>query len=331
MPTPNELYQEAKCFLCYGMTQAQALKIALLVRQVTQRDPDADVTAEGLLTSASCYNCYAQGSMFDLFELALLDILSTSECPPPGETDGLIWGPTPETAVDLAASNDSFSTALTSLTGISYTTLSFGNPTHVTNSVNFATNTTLTDITFRLLESVGNDFNFTTNVLTSCSAPLLQTVGGNVNFGSSSNLISLMFPLLVSIGGDLTLSNSPNLVSLTVTSLISVAGGCDFETNNLATLDLPELVTSGAGLSANGSPVVSFSAPKWVPTDGASITFIGCALNETSVNHILSRCVAAGLTTSIINLSGGTSAAPSGQGILDKATLIGNGCTVTTN
>lgn len=56
----------------------------------------------------------------------------------------------------------------------------------------------------------------------------------------------------------------------------------------------------------------------------------GNALNSASVNRVLSALVAAGNTVTC-NLSGGTSAAPTGQGLTDKATLISNGSTITTN
>ena len=78
--------------------------------------------------------------------------------------------------------------------------------------------------------------------------------------------------------------------------------------------------------------LTTVSFPLYLPTDGAIINFSDCALTAASVNHILARAIAnAGYVTGIINTSGGTSAAPSGQGIADKAALILRGCTVTTN
>ena len=56
-------------------------------------------------------------------------------------------------------------------------------------------------------------------------------------------------------------------------------------------------------------------------------------LPSTSVNVILSAFVAANKTagTRILNLGGVGNAAPAGQGITDKATLVSIGWTVTTN
>jgi hypothetical protein len=57
----------------------------------------------------------------------------------------------------------------------------------------------------------------------------------------------------------------------------------------------------------------------------------GCAFTQATVDAFLRRGVVSGLTTSFIDLSAGTSATPSAAGQADKATLIGNGCTVITN
>lgn len=59
----------------------------------------------------------------------------------------------------------------------------------------------------------------------------------------------------------------------------------------------------------------------------------GNALNVASINALLAAFVAANKTTGTrtLNLSGGTNAAPTGQGITDKATLVSRGWTVTTN
>ena len=58
-------------------------------------------------------------------------------------------------------------------------------------------------------------------------------------------------------------------------------------------------------------------------------------LNSTAVNAILAAFVAAGRTsasgTCILNLGGSGNAAPTGQGLTDKATLVSRGWTVTTN
>ena len=103
----------------------------------------------------------------------------------------------------------------------------------------------------------------------------------------------------------------------------------------ITAVSLPSLTTvglSGNTFDTQGCTLLqTISVPVWLPTDGLIINCAGCALNAASVNQILARCVASGVTTCTIDLSGGTNAAPSGQGITDKADLITAGNTVTTN
>lgn len=55
------------------------------------------------------------------------------------------------------------------------------------------------------------------------------------------------------------------------------------------------------------------------------------ALTVSAVNAILAAFVAAGRATGTLTLNGGTNAAPTGQGITDKATLVASGWSVLTN
>lgn len=57
----------------------------------------------------------------------------------------------------------------------------------------------------------------------------------------------------------------------------------------------------------------------------------GCSLPTSTVNALLAALVAAGNNNGGLNIAGGTNAAPTGQGITDKATLQSRGWTVTTN
>lgn len=100
----------------------------------------------------------------------------------------------------------------------------------------------------------------------------------------------------------------------------------------LVSLSLPKLTNSFFMDFHGNTAMTTVSVPLWLPKNGGSFNFSGCALSGTAVNHILARAVAnAAFVTGTINLSGGTSAAPSGQGITDKNTLIARGVTVTTN
>ena len=70
MADPQELFNEAKCYLCEGVSVPQALRLELIARAVVAADPAADVTALGLLDYAKCYECYG-ASISQLLELAL--------------------------------------------------------------------------------------------------------------------------------------------------------------------------------------------------------------------------------------------------------------------
>jgi hypothetical protein len=68
-----------------------------------------------------------------------------------------------------------------------------------------------------------------------------------------------------------------------------------------------------------------------------AVEIAGCALSEETINYILALLVSLDGTngTILFNgdvlLDGGTSAAPTGQGLIDKATIESRGGTVTTN
>ena len=97
-------------------------------------------------------------------------------------------------------------------------------------------------------------------------------------------------------------------------------------------MNLPVLATVGgvfqtplcAGLASASLPVLIFP-------DGFLVDFDSCILDVASVNQVLARGVASGTTFSDYELNSPGNAAPAGQGLLDKATLIGAGNTVNTN
>ena len=78
--------------------------------------------------------------------------------------------------------------------------------------------------------------------------------------------------------------------------------------------------------------LTTVSFPNYVPTNGHADIYTINAFSAATVNAILARYIAnAGFVSGSIDISGGTNAAPTGQGITDKATLVTRGVTVTTN
>lgn len=137
---------------------------------------------------------------------------------------------------------------------------------------------------------------------------------------SAADLVDLQFPELVTIQytdyhGVMSVQNCPNLLGVDLSKLQQVVGG------NLIIANNPKLT------------VVLLTA--WIPEAGLMCSFSGNDLIPDAVNLILARCVANpqfGLVPfSSVFLQGGTNSPPTGQGVLDKATLIARGASVQTN
>jgi hypothetical protein len=103
--------------------------------------------------------------------------------------------------------------------------------------------------------------------------------------------------------------------------------------SNMESISAPNLVSVTGGIQITGAVfLTSVSLPMYLPSNGTSVNFGTDALSAATVNHLLARCVAnVAYVSGTVSLNGGTSAAPTGQGIIDKATLIGRGVTVNTN
>lgn len=116
--------------------------------------------------------------------------------------------------------------------------------------------------------------------------------------------------------------------------------GIDFSlVTDLATVQFPNLtgvdptnIQDGYISISSCAALTTISLPVFVPRNGQYLAFDGNALSATTVNEILARCVAnPAFVSGTLALQGGTNAAPTGQGVTDKATLIGRGVAVTTN
>lgn len=120
-------------------------------------------------------------------------------------------------------------------------------------------------------------------------------------------LQTISFPNVQSTFGPWDLRGNPALVSISLPSLVT-ADNSGFGGFNVRTC--PSLTT--------------IDVPLYFPENGDTFDGRDCALNASTVNLILARHVAnPAYVSGGINLSGGTNAAPSGQGIADKATLNG--------
>jgi hypothetical protein len=203
------------------------------------------------------------------------------------------------------------------------TTLAFPSLTYIQGVFQPAAMASLTTLSFPALQFVGSNFFPTTlNGVTSADFSALKYIGGNFNPGSMNGLATMLFPALTHCTGNFDPTNMSALTTFSAPVMVFYGGIIGFFTGlgNLTTLTL-------------GTPGVLKKIT------GATINISGQKLNQASVNGILALLVSldgTGGTTlwgagKTVNLSGGTSASPSGQGIIDKATLIARTATVTTN
>ena len=177
----------------------------------------------------------------------------------------------------------------------------------------FDDSSAITSIDLRNLKRVFGAFVASASpLLVSINIESLESVLGYFDISSCGNLLDLDIPLLTQVTGNFICSICPLLENLNIPQL-SFLGG-NFQTDSC---DALANITFSAGL---------FFA------NGTNIALDNCALPTSIVNTVLAKCVASGVTTCLISLDGQTpSAPPSGQGITDKATLIGNGNSVTTD
>lgn len=201
--------------------------------------------------------------------------------------------------------------------------------------------TALNSLDFPALTNAHGGFYATTNnSMTTLSAASLIKVDHDISTDNNALLNTINFPLLQEFGVatnlDWVSSLNPNLSTVDASSLAHATGGLDFDQQPLLTsLSFPALtlVDGDTVFVQNDTSLVTLSMPNVIFSNTTNFTYdaTNCALDAASVNEILSRCVASGMTTCTIDLSGGTSAAPSGQGVIDKAALITAGNSVTTN
>lgn len=177
-------------------------------------------------------------------------------------------------------------------------------------------------------------------LLASVDLPVLKTFVGapfySLGIVRNPLLATISANALVATIGSIDFNTNTALMNLSLNALVFVSGFFSVaECTSLVSLSLPAMIQQGTVYNfyaGNCSSLTTFSAPKWLPTNGRQLLFNGCALNQASADHILARCVAnASFVSGIVNLSGGISATPGTQGVIDKATLIARGVTVITN
>ena len=196
---------------------------------------------------------------------------------------------------------------------------------------------TLTTLTLTNLANVGGDFGGSYAVLTSLSAANLIAINGTLTLTASTLLTSVNLSVLTYIGGTAVISLT-TVTTLNLASLQYVGSSAAITAAALINFSLPAIITLNSTFQITAANLVTFSFGSTLLKVGGNVTITNAKLDVTSVNSILVSLAAldgTGGTTAYssktVNLSGGTSATPTGAGATAKTTLIGRGCTVTTN
>lgn len=194
----------------------------------------------------------------------------------------------------------------------------------------------LTTLTMTNLKFIGSNFNPVFATLTSWSMPALVAVYGTCS-PSAALATTISMPSLTYAGSNFIPSGAL-CTTFDLSSLQYVQGVFQPSLGSLATLNLPAIVTLNSTLTITAANLVTFSMGSTLKKVGGNFTMTGMKLNQASVDGILVSLAAldgTGGTTAYsaftVNLSGGTSSAPSATGLAAKVTLQGRGCTVTTN
>jgi hypothetical protein len=73
----QSLITQANCYLCRGMSQFQAMKLALLAQISVAHNASNNVTPAFLESQGACYLCYVNGDIGKIMELVLLNQIAT--------------------------------------------------------------------------------------------------------------------------------------------------------------------------------------------------------------------------------------------------------------
>lgn len=164
------------------------------------------------------------------------------------------------------------------------------------------------------------------------TAMLPGPLGSSLSFQQMVSLLEIDVPI-VTFTALLRIRDNPLLASI---SLPALTGGYHYAWAGMGQSPVVTLFTIRDNPSLTTIDLGSFVPDSFGPNREHQAVFSGNALTAASVNHILARFAANPAWGSVspspvLDLSGGTNAAPTGQGLIDKADLISRGATVTTN
>ncbi|HEY9817034.1 MAG TPA: hypothetical protein V6D20_14725, partial [Candidatus Obscuribacterales bacterium] len=172
---------------------------------------------------------------------------------------------------------------------------------------------------------------------------------GTLQISACNALAFLAFPSLRRVTGTqlYIFTSADGLLTLDMPVFEDASTATIFrvQARNLVTFNMPALVQTHPTSSILLNPAdgtlqnLVFGTAGVTKRISTTLTSTNQALTEASVNRVLAVLVSLDGTNGTtlwgaghtVNLSGGTSAAPSGQGVVDAGILVGRGATVTTN
>jgi len=170
------------------------------------------------------------------------------------------------------------------------------------------------------------------------SMPLLEEVGQLIKPNSYpivieewEDLTTIDFSSLRTVYGRIYIAYNTSLATLNLQNLESVDNYIYVDSGVLTSLDLSSLQSAPDGVEVTNCSLLETLDVSSLTTCGEFLV-TNCALTEATVDAILYQLAdVVVLANTTVDLSGGTNAVPSITGDGYVATLIANGCTVTTN
>ena len=177
--------------------------------------------------------------------------------------------------------------------------------------------------------------------LASANLPSLTSVSDKLNLLGNTIMTTASFPALITTA-NLSINACPALSSLSLPLLASSTFNL-YGPSALTTISMPSLTTiSGSSVIGNTysynmiaghQNLTSIVMNALTGFTGSSIQFVSNILPSTQVNYLLNKfsSITPALSGKIINFVQSVPAPPTGQGLIDKATLIAGGNSVTTD
>ena len=188
----------------------------------------------------------------------------------------------------------------------------------------------LTTLSLPQLPKSGDFTCYNNAALTTLSLPVLTSVN-NFSCYENAALTTLSLPQFTTCSADFSCSNNISLTDLSLPVLSTANNFYCNENATLTTLSLPQLTTCNDYFScSNNISLTSLSLPV---LSSVNYFYVNSnALNSTAINSFLALFVSWTNFPNNIHMHDQTPAAPpTGQGIIDKQTLIDAGVTVMTD